>query len=154
VCSLCSKEVDLSPLHISNDIRRPYLYLILRSSVELVLHTNSVQHNNKIFSLCYKKCDSVFYFPTKQHKHRKLQVRPHKSRAALFLIKHGAMKMYWGEEIYLHAFLNSILHGRIWSVSHTHHSLIYPVSDQYIHLATPFSQARFCNIVLIIDNKV
>jgi hypothetical protein len=37
----------------------------------------------------------------------------------VFLTEHHAMKVYWGVEVYLHAFLDSALDGGEWSVSIT-----------------------------------
>jgi hypothetical protein len=38
-------------------------------------------------------------------------------KLSLFLTKHYATKTYWGEEVYIHAFLISALDGGEWSAS-------------------------------------
>jgi hypothetical protein len=44
-----------------------------------------------------------------------------KVKLSLYLIKHHAMKTYWGVEVYLHVFSTSALDGGEWSASHPGH---------------------------------
>jgi hypothetical protein len=49
-----------------------------------------------------------------EHKPGKIWVK-----LSLYLIKHHAMKTYWGEDVLLHAFLTSTLNVHVWLDSHS-----------------------------------
>jgi hypothetical protein len=113
------------------------MIIIIVTAVETSILTE------RYFCLRCKKCGGVSYLPTKQHKHKKLQDLIKVKLSSL----HDAMKMYGGVDVYIHAFLGSILHGRMWSAS-THHSCICPI---YLRLYSPLLELGRFFIFLILS---
>jgi hypothetical protein len=67
---------------------------------------------NHFPQLCRQVSGSIIFLRSLIRKYHQFHiVKVKKVKLSLCLIKHHVMKTYWGVEVYLHAFLNSALHG-------------------------------------------